>query len=217
MSKTPCRIVVLISGNGSNLQAIIDAIGANTIPAEIVAVISNKAEAYGLQRAHAANIATAVLPYAEFNDRVKYDQALMTCIDQYQPDLIVLAGFMRILTAELVHHYLGKMLNVHPSLLPKYKGLNTHQQVLDAGDKEHGATVHFVTPELDSGPIALQGKIAVLETDSEPQLAQRVHEIEHQIYPQAIKWFAEGRLCLSENNVLLDQHPITEQEKIYSH
>lgn len=213
MTTTPCRIVVLISGNGSNLQAIIDAIDAKQISAEVVAVVSNKADAFGLQRARSANIPTQVLSYTDFNDRQKYDQALMACIDQYQPQLIVLAGFMRILTDRFVNHYLGRMLNIHPSLLPKYKGLNTHQRVLETGDKEHGATVHFVTPELDSGPIVLQGKIPVLATDTEQQLAQRIHEIEHEIYPQAVKWFAEGRLKLSNNKVLLDRHPITLQEQ----
>jgi len=213
MTTTPCRIVVLISGNGSNLQAIIDAIDAKQISAEVVAVVSNKADALGLQRARSANIPTQVLSYTDFNDRQKYDQALMACIDQYQPQLIVLAGFMRILTDRFVNHYLGRMLNIHPSLLPKYKGLNTHQRVLETGDKEHGATVHFVIPELDSGPIVLQGKIPVLATDTEQQLAQRIHEIEHEIYPQAVKWFAEGRLKLSDNKVLLDLQPITLQEQ----
>ncbi len=213
---TTCRIVVLISGSGSNLQAIIDAIDTKQIPAEIVAVISNKAEAYGLQRAASANIATQVLPYAGFTDRQEYDQALMACINQYQPDLIILAGFMRILSNELVHHYPGRMLNIHPSLLPKYKGLNTHQRVLEAGEKEHGATVHFVTPELDSGPIILQGKIPILKTDNEQQLTQHIHKLEHQIYPQAVMWFAQGRLHLSGNTVLLDQHPITPQQQIYT-
>jgi len=212
MATTPCRIVVLISGNGSNLQAIIDAIDSGQIPAEIVAVISNKADAYGLQRAHAADISTDILAYAGFTDREQYDQALMACIDKYQPDLIVLAGFMRILTDSFVNHYHGRMLNIHPSLLPKYKGLHTHRRVLEAGDKEHGATVHFVTAELDSGPIAVQGKIPVLETDTEQALAQRVHAIEHQIYPQAVMWFAQGRLRLTDNTVLFDQRPINNQE-----
>ena len=207
-SGNPCRIVVLISGNGSNLQAIIDAIGAGQIPAEIVAVVSDKADAYGLERAKKAGIPGEVLLYADYKDRQKYDQALIDLIDHYQADLIVLAGFMRILTDEFVNHYLGRMLNIHPSLLPKYKGLNTHQRVLEAGDREHGATVHFVTPELDSGPIILQSKITVQNGDNAPQLAQRIHEIEHQIYPQVISWFAEGRLCLSGNTVLLDQKAI---------
>lgn len=211
----PCRIVVLISGNGSNLQAIIDAIEAGQIPAEIVAVVSNKAEAYGLERAGKANIPTVVLPYADFKDRQKYDQALMQRIDQYQPDLIVLAGFMRILTDEFVDHYLGRMFNIHPSLLPKYKGLGTHRRVLEAGDTEHGATVHFVTPELDSGPVILQGKTTVHASDSEQALEQRVHQIEHKIYPQAVQWFAEGRLRLSGNTVLFDNQPVNPQQQAW--
>ena len=217
MNKRLCRIVVLISGNGSNLQAIIDAIGAKQISAEIVAVISNKADAYGLQRARSANIATEILSFAEFNDRQKYDQALMACIDTYRADLIVLAGFMRILTNDFVHHYLGKIVNIHPSLLPKYKGLDTHRRVLESGDQEHGATVHFVSPELDSGPIILQGTMPVIATYTETQLAQRIHKIEHIIYPQAIMWFAEGRLSLSNNIVLLDKHPIKPEQQIYAH
>jgi len=216
VEKTPCRIVVLISGNGSNLQAIIDAIANNQISAKIVAVISNKAGAYGLVRATKANIATQVLSASDFSDRQQYDQALMACVDAYHPDLIVLAGFMRILSDDFVHHYLGKMFNIHPSLLPKYKGLDTHRRVLASGDKEHGATVHFVIPALDSGPIILQGKMPVLATDTEQQLAERVHEIEHRIYPQAIGWFAEGRLILSDNQVLMDHHPIPPQQQIYS-
>lgn len=212
MPESPCRIVVLISGNGSNLQAVIDGIATERVAGKIVAVISNKTDAYGLVRANKADISTEVLKYEDFNDREKYDQALMNCIDRYKPDLIVLAGFMRILSNKFVSHYLGRILNIHPSLLPKYKGLNTHQRVLQAGDKEHGATVHFVTPELDSGPIILQGKIAVQDTDTEHQLAQRIHDIEHQIYPQAIDWFAEGRLRLSDNKVLLDNLPIDEHK-----
>ena len=200
----PCRIIVLISGNGSNLQAIIEAIAAREIPGDIVAVISNKADAYGLERSKKAGIPTEVLPYSDYNDRQKYDQALMACIDGYKPDLIVLAGFMRILSDEFVNHYLGRMVNIHPSLLPKYKGLNTHQRVLEAGDKEHGATVHFVTPELDSGPIILQGTVTVDANDNQQLLAEKVHKIEHQIYPQAIGWFTEGRLSLSDNKVRLD-------------
>ncbi len=203
-----CRIVVLISGNGSNLQAIIDAIANKEIDGEIVAVISNRAEAYGLQRASAAGIPARVLAYSDYNDRQKYDQALMALIDQYEPDLVVLAGFMRILTDEFVNHYLGRMVNIHPSLLPKYKGLNTHQRVLQAGDSEHGATVHFVTPELDSGPVIVQEKLAVEKNETAEQLADRVHQIEHKIYPQAISWFAAGRLTLSDNKVLLDKQPL---------
>jgi len=205
---SPCRIVVLISGSGSNLQAIIEAIASKAISGQIVAVVSNKAEAYGLERARRASIATEIVSYDDFNNREEYDLALMKCIDQYQPNLVVLAGFMRILSDEFVNHYLGHMLNIHPSLLPKYKGLNTHQRVLSAGDKKHGATVHFVTPQLDSGPIILQGKISVHENETEQQLSDRVHTIEHQIYPQAIGWFAQGRLHLSDNVVLLDNKRI---------
>ena len=208
MSGKPCRIVVLISGNGSNLQAILDAITTEQIPAEIVAVVSNKADAFGLQRARLAEIPTRILSFADYQDRDKYDQALMAAIDAFKPDLIVLAGFMRILTDDFVNHYLGKMINIHPSLLPRHKGLHTHRRVLQAGDREHGATVHFVTPELDSGPLILQGKTQVNTADTEQTLTQRVHDIEHHIYPQAVKWFATGRLSLSEHKVLLDQKPV---------
>lgn len=215
MDKIPCRIVVLISGNGSNLQAIIDTIASEQIPADVVAVISNKADAYGLERARTAHIQTDILSYTDFQDREKYDQALMACIDKYKPDLIVLAGFMRILTDSFVNHYHGRLLNIHPSLLPRHKGLDTHRRVLEAGDEEHGATVHFVTPELDSGPIILQGKTRVRNSDTEQGLTQRIHAIEHKIYPQAIQWFAEGRLSLSENSVLLDQLPLDLEKNTY--
>lgn len=213
---TSCRIVVLISGNGSNLQAIIDALATGQIPASIVAVISNKADAYGLQRARKAAIPSEVVLNTAYADRQQYDQALMQTIDQYQPDLIVLAGFMRILGDTFVEHYYGRMINIHPSLLPKYKGLNTHQRVLQAGEEEHGASVHFVVPELDSGPVILQGKIPVLQSETEQQLIQRIHAIEHKIYPRAIQWFAMGRLSLSGNTVLLDKEPIRSEDIIYS-
>lgn len=205
---SPCRIVVLISGNGSNLQAIIDAIASKEIAGEIVAVISNKTDAYGLERARKASIPAEVLLYSKYNDRAIYDQALMGLIDQYQADLVVLAGFMRILSDDFVNHYLGRMVNIHPSLLPKYKGLNTHRRVLEANETEHGATVHFVTPELDSGPIILQGKINISENDTEQGLAERIHQVEHQIYPHAIGWFTDGRLRLSNNHVLLDDQTL---------
>lgn len=210
-----CDIVVLISGNGSNLQAIIDAISTGQLPARIAAVISNKAAAYGLQRASQAGIATEVLEYAGYADRDAYDRALMNCIDHYQPQLIVLAGFMRILSDGFVEHYTGRMLNIHPSLLPNYKGLNTHQRVLDAGEQEHGATVHFVTPELDSGPVVLQGVIQIAANENADTLADRVHSIEHLIYPKAIHWFATGRLGLHNNQVTLDGQALTDKDKIY--
>lgn len=205
-----CDIVVLISGNGSNLQAIIDAIQEQKIPASIAAVISNRPDAYGLIRAQQAGIATEILLYKGYANREEYDQALISHIDHYQPKLIVLAGFMRILSDPFVEHYAGRMINIHPSLLPKYKGLNTHQRVMQAGDKEHGATVHFVTPELDSGPIILQGMIKTRSTDTADSLQQEVHKIEHQIYPQAVKWFAQGRLKLDNHTVLFDDSPINE-------
>lgn len=191
---SPLRIVVLLSGNGSNLQAIIDSIEAKKLPAQIVAVISNKPEAYGIVRAKNAGIPAEVLSHTNFSDRNLYDSALKDLIDKYNPDLVVLAGFMRILSPDFVEHYLHRMLNIHPSLLPKYKGLNTHQRVLDAGEKEHGCSVHFVTPELDDGPVILQAKIQVNEDDTAETLAARIHEQEHLIYPEAIKQYAENKL-----------------------
>ena len=189
-SSAPLRLVVLISGNGSNLQAIIDEIKNNNLPAEIVAVISNKDDAYGLERAKKENIDQQVLSHRDFDNREDYDSALKVLIDQYQPDLLILAGFMRILSNEFVEHYSNRMMNIHPSLLPKYKGLNTHQRVLDSGDKEHGCSVHFVTPELDDGPVILQAKITVDDNDTADSLARKVHEQEHIIYPKAIRMFA---------------------------
>ena len=193
----PIRLVVLISGNGSNLQAIIDNIANHDLPAQIVAVISNKADAFGLERAKKAGIEQRVLSHQDFADREAYDQALQEIIDNYQPDLIILAGFMRILTNNFVEHYANKMLNIHPSLLPKYKGLNTHQRAIDAGEKEHGCSVHFVTPELDDGPVILQATVPIMPDDTAETLAQRVHEQEHRIYPEAIRLFAENKLSLN--------------------
>ncbi len=190
----PLRLVVLISGSGSNLQAIIDEIENNNLPAKIVAVISNQADAYGLQRAIKANIEQSVLSHKNYEDRLQYDRALQKLIDGYQPDLIILAGFMRILSNEFVEHFSQKMMNIHPSLLPKYKGLNTHQRAIDAGDKEHGCSVHFVTPELDDGPVILQATVEVKENDTTDTLAARVHQQEHKIYPQAIRLYAENKI-----------------------
>ncbi len=192
------RLVVLISGNGSNLQAIIDEIANNNLPAQIVAVISNKADAYGLERAKKAGIEQHVLSHQNYDSREQYDIALKDLIDRFQPDLIILAGFMRILSNEFVNHYLQRMMNIHPSLLPKYKGLNTHQRVIDAGDKEHGCSVHFVTPELDDGPVILQAKVEVKENDTAETLAERVHEQEHRIYPEAIRLYAENKIELNK-------------------
>jgi len=191
---SPLRLVVLISGNGSNLQAIIDDINDNQLPAEIVAVISNKADAYGLERAKKANIPQHVLSHRDYDNRKQYDNALQRLIDRYKPDLVILAGFMRILSDDFVEHYSHKIMNIHPSLLPKYKGLNTHQRVLDAGDKEHGCSVHFVTATLDDGPVILQATVAVNGNDNAETLAAKVHKQEHRIYPQAIRMFAENKI-----------------------
>lgn len=202
-----CKIVVLISGSGSNLQAIMDDL-ADHPSARICAVISNRADAYGLVRAQQAGIAQQVLSHKDFADRLSFDSALMQAIDQYQPDLVVLAGFMRILTPEFTRHYARRLLNIHPSLLPKYKGLNTHQRALDAGDQQHGCSVHFVTEELDGGPVVIQATLPVRNDDTAEQLALRVHALEHQIYPLAVRWFADRRLRLSEQGALLDGQPL---------
>ncbi|MBS68360.1 MAG: phosphoribosylglycinamide formyltransferase [Pseudomonas sp.] len=198
-----CNVVVLISGSGSNLQALIDS-QAEDNPARIRAVISNRADAFGLTRAQNAGIPTAVLDHKAFDGRESFDAALMEVIDGHAPDLVILAGFMRILTPGFVRHYQGRLLNIHPSLLPKYKGLDTHRRALEAGDREHGCSVHFVTEELDGGPVAIQAALAVEPGENIEQLTQRVHAAEHQIYPLAMRWFAEGRLRLVEQGAMLD-------------
>jgi phosphoribosylglycinamide formyltransferase-1 len=183
----PVRVVVLISGSGSNLQALIDGWQKQELPIDLAAVISNRPAVLGLQRAELAGIPALVLDHTLFTDRQSFDQELMRLIDSFQPDLVVLAGFMRILTPEFTQHYLGRMLNIHPSLLPKYQGLHTHQRALDAGDSEHGVTVHFVTAELDGGPAAIQARVSILADDDAVSLAQRVQQQEHVIYPLAVK------------------------------
>lgn len=198
------RIVVLISGSGTNLQAIIDACKLDGYPGEVVGVLSNKAEAYGLTRAADSKIKNECISHKSFDSREDYDQALVKAIDAYEPDLIVLAGFMRILTPEFVTHFQGKLINIHPSLLPKYQGLNTHQRAIDAGDKEHGVSVHFVTEELDGGPVIVQAKVPVFDGDIADDLAQRVHEQEHRIYPLVVKWFCEDRLLMSGESAVMD-------------
>lgn len=199
----PCNAVVLISGSGSNLQALIDSQGEDN-PLRIRAVISNRADAYGLTRAQNAGIATQVLDHKAFADREAFDCALIEAIDGFRPDLVVLAGFMRILTPAFVRHYSGRLLNIHPSLLPKHKGLNTHQRALDAQDPEHGCSVHFVSEELDGGPLIIQAVVPVEPGDTAETLALRVHMQEHRIYPTAVRWFAEGRLRLAAEGALLD-------------
>ena len=201
-------IVVLISGNGTNLQAIIDAVEQGRLPAEVRAVISNRAEAYGLERARRAGIATEVLEHGAYPDRVSYDAALMDRIDRYRPALVVLAGFMRILTPEFARHYDGHMLNIHPSLLPDFPGLRTHERALAAGVAEHGVSVHFVTEQLDSGPVIIQARIAVHPGDDAQALARRVQEKEHLVYPLVMRWFMEGRLSKQDDRVLFDGAPL---------
>lgn len=199
-----CNVVVLISGSGSNLQALIDSIAQDGNPARIAAVISNRADAYGLVRAQNAGIQTLVLDHKQFDGREAFDAALVEAIDGFDPQLVVLAGFMRILTPGFVNHYTGRLLNIHPSLLPKYKGLHTHQRALEAGDREHGCSVHFVTEELDGGPLVVQAVVPVESGDTPESLAQRVHSQEHHIYPLAMRWFAEGRLKLGKTGAQLD-------------
>ena len=185
------NIVILISGGGSNMAAIVRACGSEAWPARIAAVISNKADAGGLALAAAQGIATRVVSNKDYASRELFDAALRETIDAFAPDLVVLAGFMRILTAPFVEHYAGRMLNIHPSLLPKYPGLHTHRQALDAGDAKHGATVHIVTAELDHGPMLGQAEIDILPGDTEASLAARLLAEEHKLYPRVIRSFIE--------------------------
>ena len=196
LSKGKRRIVVLISGGGSNLQSFIDGCADGSLNGDVVAVISNKAGVKGLERAAVAAIPNITLDHNSFASRAEFDVALADVIDSFSPDLIVLAGFMRILTPEFVNRFLGRLINIHPSLLPKYPGLHTHQRAIDAGDSEAGATVHFVTAELDGGPGIVQAKVELLENDTAEDLASRVLVFEHQIYPLAAQWFCEARLEL---------------------
>ncbi len=195
------NLVILISGRGSNMEAILRASAAEHWPVKIAAVISNKANASGLQTAATAGIATAVVEHQQYPDRDSFDAALATVIDEYAPDLVVLAGFMRILTPGFVQRYQGRLLNIHPSLLPSFPGLATHRQAIDAGVKFHGATVHFVTPVLDHGPIVEQAVVPVMEDDTEETLAARVLQQEHIIYPRAVRDLLEGRAWLDGERV----------------
>lgn len=208
MSKA--SLVVLISGSGSNLQAIIDAIKNQSLDAEIKAVISNKANAKGLQRASRENIPAYVVNHKQFADRESFDQAMIDIIDPLQPELIILAGFMRILSDVFISHYAHRLINIHPSLLPKYKGLNTHQQAIDNQDKKHGASVHYVNHELDSGAVIIQAETRILESDDAASLALRVLKDEHKIYPMAIRMHLENRLTFSEGRLLLDNKELSQ-------
>nr|WP_314520781.1 phosphoribosylglycinamide formyltransferase [uncultured Lelliottia sp.] len=198
------NIVVLISGNGSNLQAIIDACKQKQINGTIRAVFSNKAAAFGLERARDAHIPAHALEASQFASREAFDRELVQEIDAYAPDVVVLAGYMRILSPGFVSHYSGRLLNIHPSLLPKYPGLYTHRQVLENGDEEHGTSVHFVTDELDGGPVILQAKIPVFDGDDEDDITERVQSQEHAIYPLVVSWFVDGRLEMRDNAAWLD-------------
>ncbi|PSU43818.1 phosphoribosylglycinamide formyltransferase [Photobacterium frigidiphilum] len=201
------NIVVLISGSGSNLQAIIDACQDNTIKsANVVAVLSNKADAYGLERAKNAGIQAINLTVADYESRDAYDKAMIEQIDLFKPDLVILAGYMRILSDEFVRHFQGKLINIHPSLLPKYQGLHTHQRALDAGDEEHGTSVHFVTEELDGGPVILQAKVPIFAEDTIEDITARVQLQEHRIYPLVTNWFLQQRLSMENDKAVLDGH-----------
>lgn len=204
----PLPVVVLVSGRGSNLRAIDARIAAGELPARILAVLSDREDAAALSWAAERGLATGAVPQRQYADRAAFDAALGNVIAGYAPALVVLAGFMRILGSPLVERFAGRMLNIHPSLLPKYPGLHTHRRVLEAGDAEHGASVHFVTTELDGGPVVLQARVPVLPGDDEAMLAQRVLVQEHRIYPLAIRWFAEGRLCVDGGVVRFDGRPL---------
>ena len=204
----PLRLVVLVSGRGSNLKAIAAAIDAGALPARIVAVLSDRADAGALDWSRDHGIPAAVLSPRDFADRGTYGRALGDLVENHAPQLVVLAGFMRILSDEFVLRFAGRMLNIHPSLLPRYPGLHTHRRALEAGDREHGASVHFVTPELDGGPVVIQARVPVLSGDDEDTLAARVLRQEHVIFPRCIGWFAAGRLALRDGVVWLDGKPL---------
>ena len=197
------NIVILISGRGSNMEALIAARDAGNLPVNIAAVISNRPDAKGLETAAKAGIVTHYIDHKGFAGREAFDAALAECIDMFSPDLVVLAGFMRILTEGFVRHYEGRLLNIHPSLLPSFPGLHTHQRALEEGVRIHGCTVHFVTAELDHGPVVIQAAIPVIDGDTEETLAARILRQEHKVYPQAVRWFAEDKLSLVDGKVRL--------------
>jgi len=197
------KIVILISGRGSNMQALLSA----KLPCRIAAVISNRADAQGLEIARQHGIATRVVEHRDYADRAAFDTALAEVIDSYQPDFVVLAGFMRILTTEFVEHYRGRLINIHPSLLPAYAGMNTHERALQDGVKIHGCTVHFVTPDLDHGPIIIQAAVSVLGHDTAQTLAARVLKEEHHIYAQAIRWLCAEQVRLNADGKVVSMRP----------
>jgi phosphoribosylglycinamide formyltransferase-1 len=207
---TALPLAILISGRGSNMVAIAQACAQGRIDARINQVISDQPEAAGIARARELGLATRVIERAQFADAGAFESALLGALAQQAHELVVLAGFMRILSPQFVARYAGRMLNIHPSLLPRYRGLNTHRRVLAAGDAQHGASVHFVTAELDSGPIILQSRISVLAGDTETALAERVHASEHVIYPKVIGWVAQQRLVFKEGRAWFDGEPLDE-------
>ncbi len=201
-------LVVLISGSGSNLQAIIDAIENGRLDAEIKAVISNRPDAYGLTRARLHEIPAITLDHTQFSSRQAFDQELQRTIEGLQPDLLVLAGYMRILSNEFIDRFAPYIINIHPSLLPRYQGLNTHQRALDNQDQEHGVSIHIVTPQLDAGPVILQGRFAIDAADDSASLKQKAHRLEHQMYPLVLQWFSQHRLQLQQGKPVFDGHPL---------
>lgn len=209
MTATALPVVILVSGRGSNMQALLQAGADPAMPLDVRAVISNRPAAPALERARAAGVANATVDHRAFATRTAFDDALMATIDQHEPGLVLLAGFMRILTPAFIQHYRQCLLNIHPSLLPELPGLNTHARALAAGHREHGATVHFVTPELDAGPAVLQARVPVRADDDEATLAARVLRQEHRIYPRAVRWYAEGRLRFDGERAWLDDAPLT--------
>jgi phosphoribosylglycinamide formyltransferase-1 len=203
------RLVVLISGQGRNLQAILDAAAARTLPVAMAGVLSNRADAPGLERARAAGVPAALVPHAQYADRAAFDAALLEAVEAWRPDIVALAGFMRVLGDPVVAQLRGRLVNIHPSLLPKNPGLRTHRRALEAGDREHGASVHYVTEQLDGGPVAIQGRFSVGPQDNEQTLAHRVmQEVEVKIYPQALAWMARGELRFDAGRVLFRGRPL---------
>ena len=212
-----CKTAILISGSGTNLQAFIDAVQTGDLDLELTVVFSNNPEAYGLERAEKAGIPTACIQHSDYLDRESFDRAVIAELDRFNPDLLILAGFMRILTPAFVAHYAGKILNIHPALLPLYPGLNTHQRVLDAGDEWHGSTVHFVTEKLDAGPRILQGRLAIVPGETADDLEKRVQALEHQIYPTAAGWVGSGKVEFRNGKAWVDGAQSTEPAvKIFS-
>lgn len=203
------RLAVLISGQGRNLQAILDAVAARTLPVTLAGVVSNRADAGGLDRARAAGVPALVVPHADFADRAAFDAALLAQVEALRPDFVAMAGFMRVLGDAVIRRLRGRMVNIHPSLLPKHRGLHTHRRVLETGDSEHGASVHYVTEELDGGPVAIQGRFSVRPQDNERTLAERVmQEVELKIYPQALAWMARGELQWTEQGLRFRGRPL---------